>query len=147
MNNNAVIYVLFHMPFFRDNSFLLIFSSQGHPEDLTFFYQHLRNNGSLHRVNETLLTYRYHEIAASFSVHENTIWDARLEFLEERVLPRLDRFTIWNAGKQGRRFYRSLNSSDRRKVLFLLLYQCSQIMPVGYLSDLAIGHFLFSQRS
>ncbi|XP_065065843.1 queuosine-tRNA galactosyltransferase-like isoform X2 [Rhopilema esculentum] len=92
---------------------------KGHPEDLTFFYKHLKNNGKLYRVQETLLLYRYHENAASFSVSEETIWDIRLSHLEVEVLSKWQNFTIWNAGKQGRRFYRSLTQKDRGKVLAL----------------------------
>jgi len=89
---------------------------KGHPEDLTFFYKHLKTNGRIHCVEETLLLYRYHQTAATFSVHEDTIWDIRMRFLEVEVLHAWSEFTIWNAGKQGRRFYRSLRGEDRRKV-------------------------------
>merc|ERR1712189_112183 len=77
------------------------------------------NNGKLHRVDETLLLYRYHASAASFSVHEDTIWNFRMAFLEKHVLKHWPVFTIWNAGKQGRRFYRSLAEEYRAKVLAL----------------------------
>lgn len=45
-----------------------------------------------------------------------TIWTHRVHFLEEQVLPHWKSFTIWNAGKQGRRLYRSLTAASRRKV-------------------------------
>lgn len=45
-----------------------------------------------------------------------TIWTHRVRFLEERVLPHWAAFTIWNAGRQGRRLYRSLTPEARRKV-------------------------------
>uniref|UniRef100_A0A8C9P5M2 UDP-GlcNAc:betaGal beta-1,3-N-acetylglucosaminyltransferase like 1 n=1 Tax=Spermophilus dauricus TaxID=99837 RepID=A0A8C9P5M2_SPEDA len=43
---------------------------QGVPEDLLFFYQHLRKGGRVLRVDQTLLLYRYHPQAATLSVLE-----------------------------------------------------------------------------
>ncbi|KAM9296420.1 queuosine-tRNA galactosyltransferase [Gastrophryne carolinensis] len=90
---------------------------QGTPEDLLFFYDHLRKDGHVHRVDECLLQYRYHEHAATHSVSEETIWNMRVKFLEERVLRHWPSFTIWNAGKQGRKLYRSLTPENREKVV------------------------------
>ncbi|XP_072259693.1 queuosine-tRNA galactosyltransferase [Pyxicephalus adspersus] len=90
---------------------------QGTPEDLLFFYEHLRKGGAVHRVDECLLQYRYHEHAATHSVSEETIWNSRVKFLEERVLQHWPSFTIWNAGKQGRKLYRSLTPANREKVV------------------------------
>lgn len=50
------------------------------------------------------------------SLHRTTIWTHRVRFLEERALPHWATFTIWNAGKQGRRLYRSLTAGSRHKV-------------------------------
>ncbi|XP_047614380.1 UDP-GlcNAc:betaGal beta-1,3-N-acetylglucosaminyltransferase-like protein 1 isoform X10 [Phacochoerus africanus] len=46
-----------------------------------------------------------------------TIWTLRVRFLEEQALPRWATFTIWNAGRQGRRLYRSLTAESRHKVV------------------------------
>ncbi|XP_037349271.2 UDP-GlcNAc:betaGal beta-1,3-N-acetylglucosaminyltransferase-like protein 1 isoform X1 [Talpa occidentalis] len=89
---------------------------QGVPEDLLFFYDHLRKGGGAVRVDQSLLLYRYHPHAATRSVLEATIWSHRVRFLEERALPHWAAFTIWNAGKQGRRLYRSLTAGARSKV-------------------------------
>ena len=91
-------------------------SGRGTPEDLIFFYKHLRQGGGLYRVDECLLTYRYHLDAATFSVHEDTIWKLRVSELQDCVLDKWPSFTIWNAGKQGRHLYRSLSSTMREKV-------------------------------
>ncbi|KPP65426.1 hypothetical protein Z043_116163, partial [Scleropages formosus] len=88
----------------------------GVPEDLLFFYESLRRGGGVHRVDDCLLVYRYHDQAATQSVLEETIWMLRVAFLQERVLSQWEAFTIWNAGKQGRRLYRSLSVANRRKV-------------------------------
>ncbi|XP_023049859.1 UDP-GlcNAc:betaGal beta-1,3-N-acetylglucosaminyltransferase-like protein 1 isoform X3 [Piliocolobus tephrosceles] len=90
---------------------------QGVPEDLLFFYEHLRKGGGVIRVDQSLLLYRYHPRAATHSVLESTIWAHRVRFLEEQALPRWAAFTIWNAGKQGRRLYRSLTAASQRKVV------------------------------
>ena len=90
--------------------------SKGVPEDLIFFYQHLRHGGRIFRVDKELLTYRYHKNATTFTVTDQSIWDVRLAELQENVLSKWDQFTVWNAGKEGRRFYRSLSEDNRKKV-------------------------------
>lgn len=89
---------------------------KGIPEDLIFFYRHLDLGGRVVRVDGDLLTYRYHPQQTTFSISESTIWDVRMERLCRTVLVHWTSFTIWNAGKQGRRFYRSLDPENRRKV-------------------------------
>ncbi|XP_034044953.1 UDP-GlcNAc:betaGal beta-1,3-N-acetylglucosaminyltransferase-like protein 1 isoform X2 [Thalassophryne amazonica] len=89
---------------------------KGVPEDLLFFYQSLRQAGSVARVDQCLLLYRYHEKATTHSVTEETIWKLRLSFLQERVLSQWKKFTIWNAGKQGRKLYRCLSQNNQQKV-------------------------------
>ncbi|XP_034230420.1 UDP-GlcNAc:betaGal beta-1,3-N-acetylglucosaminyltransferase-like protein 1 isoform X2 [Thrips palmi] len=92
-------------------------AGQGTPEDLIFFYKHLDLKGKIRRVDEVLLMYRYHENATTFSIHEDTIWNVRLEHLTHNVLKGWPKFTIWNAGKQGRKFYRSLAPELQDQVL------------------------------
>ncbi|CAH1795398.1 unnamed protein product [Owenia fusiformis] len=90
---------------------------KGVPEDMLFFYEHIRQGGSIQRVDEPLLMYRYHPEATTFSIHEDTIWGHRIAFFQERVLSKWSKFTVWNAGKQGRKFYRSISQHNRNKVL------------------------------
>ncbi|KAK3859260.1 hypothetical protein Pcinc_034614 [Petrolisthes cinctipes] len=92
-------------------------AGKGTPEDLIFFFNHVRHGGGVLRVDEELLVYRYHQQATTFSVHEDTIWALRIQEIENHVLCSWDSFTIWNAGKQGRKFYRSLSEANRRKVV------------------------------
>ncbi|XP_033827090.1 UDP-GlcNAc:betaGal beta-1,3-N-acetylglucosaminyltransferase-like protein 1 [Periophthalmus magnuspinnatus] len=89
---------------------------KGVPEDLLFFYHSLRQGLGVRRVDQCLLVYRYHEKAATHSVSEDTIWKLRVAFLQERVLTQWESFTIWNAGKQGRKLYRSLSPANQKKV-------------------------------
>ncbi|XP_051889265.1 UDP-GlcNAc:betaGal beta-1,3-N-acetylglucosaminyltransferase-like protein 1 isoform X2 [Pristis pectinata] len=91
-------------------------SGKGVPEDLMFFYESLRKGGGMFRVDHCLLVYRYHSEAATHAVLEETIWKERVRFLEERVLNGWPSFTIWNAGKQGRKLYRCLSAANQKKV-------------------------------
>ncbi|XP_046569588.1 UDP-GlcNAc:betaGal beta-1,3-N-acetylglucosaminyltransferase-like protein 1 [Haliotis rubra] len=94
----------------------VIMPTWGVPEDLIFFYRHLELGGDVVRVDRDLLTYRYHPQATTFSVHEDTIWNLRVEFLQKQVLSHWSKFTIWNAGKQGRKLFRSLTPENQKKV-------------------------------
>ncbi|KAL4240235.1 UDP-GlcNAc:betaGal beta-1 [Mactra antiquata] len=90
---------------------------KGVPEDLLFFYKHLELGGDLYRVDKDLLTYRYHPEATTFTVKEETIWKERVKYLQSQVLSKWETFTIWNAGKQGRKLYRSLTLENQKKVV------------------------------
>ncbi|KAK6187454.1 hypothetical protein SNE40_005481 [Patella caerulea] len=89
---------------------------KGVPEDLIFFYRHVELGGEIYRVDDDLMMYRYHPDAATFSIKQETIWKIRIDFLEKQVLSHWPEFTIWNAGKQGRRFFRSLTDINQKKV-------------------------------
>ncbi|KAJ0175155.1 hypothetical protein K1T71_009296 [Dendrolimus kikuchii] len=91
-------------------------SSPGTPEDLIFFYSHLDLGGDLFRVDEELVIYTYHEGATTFSVTRERIWQIQIKRLEDNVLQHWDDFTVWNAGKQGRKFVRSLIPYNLNKV-------------------------------
>lgn len=58
------------------------------------------------QVDQILLTYRYHPGCSTFSVTEKLIWEMRINRLENDVLNFWDTITIWNAGKQGKQFFR-----------------------------------------
>ena len=53
------------------------FILQGVPEDLLFFYEHLRKGGGVVRVDQSLLLYRYHPGAATHSVLEYVVLGSR----------------------------------------------------------------------
>lgn len=89
---------------------------KGVPEDLIFFLRHLELGGGLCRVDADLLMYRYHPGATTFSIHEDTIWKIRMEYIQKQVLDKWESFTIWNAGKQGKKFYRNLSTANQKKV-------------------------------
>ncbi|XP_029657373.1 UDP-GlcNAc:betaGal beta-1,3-N-acetylglucosaminyltransferase-like protein 1 isoform X3 [Octopus sinensis] len=108
---------------------------QGTPEDLIFFYKHLDLKGSVIRVNSDLLMYRYHSSCTTFSVSEETIWNIRLQRFERDILNHLSHFTIWNAGKQGRKFYRSLKPDNRKKVSMFCDVDAKKIKKAVYIYE------------
>ncbi|GFS09580.1 UDP-GlcNAc:betaGal beta-1,3-N-acetylglucosaminyltransferase-like protein 1 [Elysia marginata] len=110
-------------------------SGKGTPEDLLFFHRHLELDGSVVRVDRDLLMYRYHPQAETFSISEETIWNLRVKFLEQRVLCHWESFAIWNAGKQGRKLYRSLSSVHRRKVTMFCDVDESKIKKGYYIYE------------
>ncbi|UXI21581.1 60S acidic ribosomal protein P0 [Sarcoptes scabiei] len=107
-------------------------SSTGVPEDLIFFYRHLELGGDVRRVEEKLLIYRYHLNATTFSIKDETIWRLRLKHLEKNFLRKWEKFSIWNAGKEGRRLYRSLPEDLRAKVFQFGDVDCKKIAKRFY---------------
>jgi glycosyltransferase involved in cell wall biosynthesis len=89
----------------------------GFPEDLDFFYKALSLPVQLFRIQTPLLIYRYHSECATFGVDEKTIWDIRIKQIEKDVLPKWSQITIWNAGKQGKKLYKSLSPINQSKVI------------------------------
>jgi len=93
---------------------------RGVPEDMIFFYKHTDRGGRLAKVHTTCLRYRHHAGAATASVKELTIFEERFKAFERQVLRRQwassPSFTIWNAGKLGKRFFRALSREDQLRV-------------------------------
>ncbi|CAM9496874.1 unnamed protein product, partial [Choristocarpus tenellus] len=89
---------------------------RNNPEDLTFFNSHLDIGGGLHKVEETLVVYRH--VPGSFSgrTDKRVLQRARLPFLERRVLQGWSNFTIWGAGRDGRRFLNDLSEEIAQQV-------------------------------
>lgn len=117
-------------------------SGKGTPEDLIFFYKHLGQGGTLAKVPgpEPLLMYRYHENMTSFGVPSSTIWAHRLKAIQADVLDRLDEFSIWSVGRDGKKFYRSLTSENRAKVQCFLDIDESKIGGAGYYDEMRKVH-------
>lgn len=69
-----------------------------------------------------------------FFFNRDTIWDLRLERFECKILAHWSHLTIWNAGKKGRKFYRSLTPENKKKVrtysLFSLLHLLSSAAAI-----------------
>ncbi|XP_028175599.1 UDP-GlcNAc:betaGal beta-1,3-N-acetylglucosaminyltransferase-like protein 1 [Ostrinia furnacalis] len=91
-------------------------SGLGTPEDLIFFYNHVDLGGDLHRIDEELVIYTYHELSATFSVKRELIWQIQLERLQIHVFPKWSNFIVWNAGKSGRKLVRALSPENLEKV-------------------------------
>lgn len=91
-------------------------SGVGTAEDLDFFYRHLLNGGKLARVPKDLVMYRSVSSGLSLSVNKETIWNLRMNAIQKMVINKLARFGIWSAGKDGKKFYRSLSPENALKV-------------------------------
>ena len=90
-------------------------------EDLRWFLAHLRRGGAVRRVDTALLEYRHTPQGAvgARRVPAALIWDIRVQELEQAVLclaPWCHGFTIWGAGKEGRRLFASLSPKSRAAV-------------------------------
>jgi glycosyltransferase involved in cell wall biosynthesis len=92
-------------------------SGKGTPEDLIFFYKHIDLGGDLHRIDEELVIYTYYLNGATFSVTRERIWNIQLKRLENCVLSNWKEFTVWNAGKAGRKLVRTLSQINMEKVI------------------------------
>ncbi|KAL6053516.1 UDP-GlcNAc:betaGal beta-1,3-N-acetylglucosaminyltransferase-like protein 1, variant 2 [Balamuthia mandrillaris] len=87
------------------------------PEDLLFFYAHLRAGGTLYKVPKTLVKYRYVEGSISARFPRLALLKVRCKALEEQVLDKWASFTIWGAGRDGKHFYKSLSPANQMKVI------------------------------
>lgn len=88
-------------------------------EDLLFLHTHVRRGGSLLRVDEPLVEYRYHPAAATHAIPRRTILRHRAAALERDVLlahPGWARFVIWGAGRDGKELFKALSPATRRRV-------------------------------
>ena len=90
---------------------------KGCPEDYLFFLKLFEKHCNFIRVDYPLVIYRHHLGCTSSSVKEETIWNIRMRAIEMHVLPKWSSFTIWNAGKQGRKFFRDLSLIFKSRVV------------------------------
>lgn len=86
----------------------------GIPEDMLFFYKHLRLGGGLFKVDRTLQLYRYHQTSTSGGIHRHTLLQTRARELEETVLKHWKRFSIWGAGRDGKKLFMSFSDNSIR---------------------------------
>ena len=54
--------------------------------------------------------------ALSSLVNKEVIWDLRIRFVQQHLLNNLTSFGIWSAGRDGKKFYRSLSPANQSKV-------------------------------
>ena len=92
------------------------------PEDMIFFYKWLRSGGEINKVNEILLTYRWHPAATSFAIHRNVLLQEKILHIEQMVLNECDSFTIWGNGRDGKKFFMSLSPASKDKVINCLTF-------------------------
>lgn len=53
----------------------------------------------------------------STKIHRLDLLQIRLDAFERRVLSGWEKFTIWSAGRDGRKFFSSLKEENKRKVI------------------------------
>jgi len=87
------------------------------PEDMIFFYAHLGKGGTLRKVDKVLVQYRYHEGSTCKRIHRLTLMKIRVAAFEEQVLRHWPSFTIWGAGRDGRKFFSALQPENQKKVV------------------------------
>ncbi|GAM21203.1 hypothetical protein SAMD00019534_043780 [Acytostelium subglobosum LB1] len=86
------------------------------PEDLLFFHRHLDQDGQLRKVHQPLVIYRYHPDNLSKQIHRLVLFKIKLEHLERRVLSNWQQFSIWGAGRDGKKFFTMLSDANKDKV-------------------------------
>lgn len=52
-----------------------------------------------------------------------------MEHIQKQVIDQWETFTIWNAGKQGKKFYRFLTTTNQKKVLFFIFVHSGKLKP------------------
>lgn len=88
-----------------------------HPEDMIFFQEHLKRGGKLHKVEEPLVKYRYTPGSASSKITRVDLLKHRAKFLQDTVLKEWPHFSIWGAGRDGRRVFMHLDNTTQKKIV------------------------------
>lgn len=90
------------------------------PEDFIWFQKFIDGGGELKRVDEILLTYRYHSnsisMGSGYSISSDSIFNVKFKCLEKIVLPKWQDFGIWSFGVEGKRLYKALSPENKQKV-------------------------------
>ena len=85
-------------------------------EDLLLLLAHVAGGGTLHRVDQPLVTYRYHASAATHSIPRRLVQRHRAAALEADVLRHWPSFSIWGCGRDGRELFKALSPAARARV-------------------------------
>lgn len=109
------------------------------PEDLIFFLDHLESGGSIYKVNGVpLLTYRYTINSTSSQISNVDLQRVRIKYLQRMLLSqdKWKEFTIWGAGKDGKKF------------LGMLQEECAeQVVAFCDVDEKKIGRMYYCQRN
>jgi ribonuclease P protein subunit RPP14 len=108
------------------------------PEDLIFFLDHLESGGSIYKVNDQLLTYRYTINSTSSQISNVDLQCVRIEYLQRMILSqnKWKEFTIWGAGKDGKKFLSLLQNEFAK-----------QVVAFCDVDDKKIGRMYYCQRN
>ena len=85
-------------------------------EDLYFFLDHLASGGSVAKVCEPLITYRYHLSSVSHGTSSVELQRIRIMYLQRMVIDYWPSFSIWGYGRDGKKFINMLTKSNANKV-------------------------------
>lgn len=86
-------------------------------DDFRFMHAHLQRGGCLRRLDHVLVVYRHHGGQLSHETPAALIRAVRVRALEERVLRRWPRFSIWGAGRDAKAFVAGLSEASREKIV------------------------------
>jgi glycosyltransferase involved in cell wall biosynthesis len=89
------------------------------PEDTFFFMDHLEHGGRLSKVHAELVTYRYTENSWCLGTPQSDLNTVRKLYIERRIImqPGWENFTIWGAGKDGRKFANLLSKEAAKRIV------------------------------
>eukprot|EP00300_Choanocystis_sp_HF-7_P004692 c13656_g1_i1.p1 GENE.c13656_g1_i1~~c13656_g1_i1.p1 ORF type:complete len:334 (+),score=64.58 c13656_g1_i1:135-1136(+) len=111
------------------------------PEDMIFFYHHTSLGKPLIRVDEQLLTYRYHANAQHLAVSSQKILACRAQALESEILQHWPTFSIWGANKEGKSLFKLLSEDVQRKVVCFYDVSAKKIGGTVTNLNLPVVHF------
>jgi glycosyltransferase involved in cell wall biosynthesis len=119
------------------------------PEDTFFFMDHLAGGGSLSKVPEQLVTYRYTAGSWCHGTSRHDLQKARMPYIEREIImhPEWSSFTVWGYGKDGRKFVTRLSAEaasrvsafcdvDPNKVgMTYFIQSCRKHVPIIHFTD------------
>jgi glycosyltransferase involved in cell wall biosynthesis len=117
------------------------------PEDTYFLLRHVANGGKLAKVSAPMISYTYSSSSQTWRTSRELLLETRVALWEEEQVWRStdsvwkDGFLIWNAGRDGKAFYRALSAPARKFVIGFLdidpkkVYKLLQEKPIFHMQD------------
>ncbi len=94
---------------------------RGIPEDFHFLYDIIERGFRIKKLGGDCLTgYRYHEHMVSHTYHRKMLMQIRVAAFERIILSRprwRDGFSVWNAGRDGKEFYKLLSPQAQERLV------------------------------
>ena len=105
------------------------------PEDTYFFMDHLQSGGTVSKVAETLVTYRYTPGSWALGTRKQDLQRVRLKYLEANVLSTWTSFMIYGFGKDAKKIYNMLSIEMKDKVLTFCDVDSNKIGRLHYCKE------------